>query len=121
MGDFFFIVIVVGALIAFFYSKNRGDETNCSATNCAEEPVAEEPVAEEPVAEEPVAEESELNALAWRVLHRVMENPGILQTEMYKLFPRENRKHLQTTLLQLDKDKVLLREKDGNTYRLFPI
>ena len=45
----------------------------------------------------------------------------MLQTEIYKLFPHENRKHLQATLLQLDKEKVLRREKQGNSYRLFPI
>jgi len=79
----------------------------------AEEVVAEEVVAEEVVAEEVVAEEPEHNALTWRVLQRVLENPGILQVELYKLFPHENRKQLQSTLLQLDKENVLKRENSS--------
>jgi len=50
-----------------------------------------------------------------------MKNPGLLQTEMYKHFPHEKRKNLQGILLQLDNEKVLRREKDGNSYRLFPV
>ncbi|MCD6525479.1 MAG: hypothetical protein J7K75_00600, partial [Desulfuromonas sp.] len=83
--------------------------------------------AEEPVAEENDDEAGEVpspekyDALTWRVLQRVMEQPGIIQTEIYAMFPRENRKHLQATLLQLDKENVLKREKEGNTYRLYPV
>jgi len=86
-----------------------------------EEAVVEEAVVEEAVVEEAVVEEAERSALTWRVLQRVLENPGILQVELYKLFPHENRKQLQSTLLQLDKENVLKREKEGNSYRLFPV
>jgi hypothetical protein len=90
-----------------------------------EAPVKEVPVKEAPVKEAPVkeapTEETVQNALAWRMLQRVVKKPGILQVELYKAFPREKRKHLQTTLLQLDKDQLLRREKEGNSYRLFPV
>lgn len=102
MGDFLFVFLVVGGLSAFFYYKG-GDN------------------AEHTAVEEAVVEEAEHSALTWRVLQRVLENPGILQVELYKLFPHENRKQLQSTLLQLDKENVLKREKEGNSYRLFPV
>ncbi|OEU73411.1 MAG: hypothetical protein BA874_02220 [Desulfuromonadales bacterium C00003068] len=127
MGDFLFVFLVVGGLGSFFYYKSRDSVSHSSAEEVvaeevvAEEVVAEEVVAEEIVAEEIVAEEPEHNALTWRVLQRVLGNPGILQVELYKLFPHENRKQLQSTLLQLDKENVLKREKVGNSYRLFPV
>ena len=85
-----------------------------------EVPVKEVPVKEAPVKEAPT-EETVQNALAWRMLQRVVKKPGILQVDLYKAFPREKRKHLQATLLQLDKDQLLRREKEGNSYRLFPV
>ena len=163
MGDLFFVLLVVGGLGAFFFTKWRAGETTCPVAEevvaeevvaeevvaeevvaeevvaeevvaeevvaeevvaeevVAEEVVAEEVVAEEVVAEEVVAEEGGLDALSWRILQKVMENPGLLQTKLYKKFPREKRKNLQAVLLQLDNEKVLRREKNGNSYRLFPV
>nr|WP_320115494.1 hypothetical protein [uncultured Desulfuromonas sp.] len=161
MGDFVFVVLVLGGLGVFFYRQSQEKQAQRSAeiseavpcaavaesvspeetveesvaqeAECEETPV--EPDVEETVPEEVTSEddteqdESEeqgpskenYDALTWRVLQRVMEQPGIMQTEIYGLFPKENRKHLQATLLQLDKENVLRREKEGNTYRLFPV
>ncbi|WP_321531014.1 hypothetical protein [uncultured Desulfuromonas sp.] len=161
MGDFVFVVLVLGGLGVFFYRQSQekqaqraaevSDAASCASGESASQPVesvdepqaqkaesadgvaetkAEEPVVEETAPEkesvdaqeEPkVPAEETYDALTWRVLQRVMEQPGILQTEIYGLFPKENRKHLQATLLQLDKENVLRREKEGNTYRLFPV
>jgi len=167
MGDFVFVVFVLGGLGVFFYRQSQEKQAqktaeeiqpeSCATRVAAVEPVAETvaPVEESPVEESEVTADSEeapvetdvddavaqeaasedggeegagegpsqenYDALTWRVLQRVMEQPGIMQTEIYGLFPKENRKHLQATLLQLDKEKVLRREKEGNSYRLFPV
>ena len=128
MGDVVFVLLVVAGLGTFFYRQNQAKHVetsqddsvaNCCATHVtpAEEPVAEEN--DDEAGEVPSPEK--YDALTWRVLQRVMEQPGIIQTEIYAMFPRENRKHLQATLLQLDKENVLKREKEGNTYRLYPV
>ena len=171
MGDFVFVVLVLGGLGVFFYRQNQAKQAQkaqpeTQTVSCATrvEPVVEEAApaedavteetaqpeaavdVEEPQAEDVVAaeemiesaetsvdededddgegetpSEEQYDALTWRVLQRVMEQPGIMQTEIYGLFPKENRKHLQATLLQLDKENVLRREKEGNSYRLFPV
>jgi len=161
MGDFVFVVLVLGGLGVFFYRQSqekqaqraaeKSDVAPCTSGETTSQPVEEvdesqtlkvesadvvsEPMPEESVVEEAAPEkesvdvqdeskvpsEETYDALTWRVLQRVMEQPGIMQTEIYGLFPKENRKHLQATLLQLDKENVLRREKEGNTYRLFPV
>jgi hypothetical protein len=44
----------------------------------------------------------------------------MLQTELYELFPGEERKQLQALLLKMDRNGVIRREKKENSYRVFP-
>lgn len=57
--------------------------------------------------------------LAWRLVQRISQKPGLRQTELYRQFPRENRKNLQAALLQLDREGAIRRQKEGSSYRLF--
>lgn len=76
--------------------------------------------AERPVAAKgPVIVESPAN-LETRVLQRVREQPGILQTELYVLLPGEKRRVLQELLKGMDRAGVLKRVKEGGTYKLHP-
>ncbi|MEA3464992.1 MAG: hypothetical protein U9R29_03105 [Thermodesulfobacteriota bacterium] len=107
MGDLLFVVLVVVGLATFFYRKSKEHvvQESCSVSDDTVKSVVED-------VQDP---------LQHLVVQRVTESPGILQTELYKLFPHDNSKHLQTMLLQLDKENILRRDKDGNSYRLFPI
>lgn len=53
-----------------------------------------------------------------RVAGQIKKNPGILQTELYGLFPGIARKRLQSLLLRLDRQGVLQRTPEKGTYRL---
>ena len=55
-----------------------------------------------------------------RLLQQVTAQPGMKQTEFYPLFPDEDRRVLQATLLSLDKAGKIRREKDKGTYLLYP-
>lgn len=59
-------------------------------------------------------------ALKEQVLKRVQERPEMLQTELYALFPKENRRALQELLKKMDREGALLRTREGGTYRLHP-
>lgn len=107
MGDLLFVVLVVVGLVTFFYRKGQVAQVSCSESVASDKLVVEEVVVEE-------------ETLQRQILLQMMDVPGILQTELYKLFPHENRKHLQATLLQMDRDNVLRRDKIGSSYRLFP-
>lgn len=140
MGDLVFVLLVVGGLGTFFYVKMRqytaeqaqqqrsvaADEV---AETAVEEPVAEASVAAadktavevEATAAETVAQAADADDLALRVLSVVRAEPGVLQVALYKRFPDENRKVIQTTLLQLDKNGSVRREKSGNSYKVFAV
>lgn len=77
-------------------------------------------VVEKPaVVTRPESVESPANLEA-RILRRVKEQPGILQTEIYGLFPGEKRRLLQEHLKGMDRAGVLKRVKEGGTYKLLP-
>lgn len=62
----------------------------------------------------------EVAGLEDRLLQQVAAQPGMKQTEFYPLFPDEDRRVLQATLLSLDKAGKIRREKDKGTYLLYP-
>lgn len=53
-----------------------------------------------------------------RVLDCIRNNPGILQTELYKQFDKTVKSDIQQILYFGSKDGVIVRQKSGNTYRL---
>ncbi|MBN2645886.1 MAG: hypothetical protein JXR59_10500 [Desulfuromonadaceae bacterium] len=144
MGQVIFVVLVLGGLGLFFYRQSQcateqkpvkpcegatdiPESCDNLVASCVEESVVEaaapKPTAQEPTSEAscPVAEASSVqDALAWRLLQRIKEKPGLMQVELYKQFPHENRKQLQATLLQLDRDALVRREKKGSSYQLYP-
>jgi len=61
---------------------------------------------------------SGLTSFEERVLAKVRANPGLLQTELYQIFPDGERKALQAVLLKMDRAGVLRRSKEKGTYRL---
>jgi flagellar biosynthesis/type III secretory pathway M-ring protein FliF/YscJ len=63
-------------------------------------------------------EESE--SLRMRLLRLVMQQPGIIQTEIYAHFAPQERRDIQNLLRELDQQKMLRREKRGSTYALYP-
>jgi len=60
------------------------------------------------------------STLEERIVRRVTETPGILQTELYMLFPEENRRILQEALKTMAKEGGLKRKREGATFKLFP-
>lgn len=48
----------------------------------------------------------------------IKKNPGILQTEVYKLFPSECKGIVSSSLYSMEKRKLIVREKSGRTYSL---
>jgi hypothetical protein len=56
-----------------------------------------------------------------KIVKQVREHPGLLQTELYGLFPAIGRKQLQDLLLRLGRQGVLQRKPEKGTYRLFPV
>lgn len=53
-----------------------------------------------------------------RVIACIRENPGILQTELYKQFDETVKPDIQEMLYFLSKDGFIIRQKKGNTYEL---
>lgn len=53
------------------------------------------------------------------ILKIIKENNGILQTELYKMFPVEIKNDISDNLYCMSKDDVIKREKSGRTYKLF--
>lgn len=53
-----------------------------------------------------------------RVLDCIRDNPGILQTELYKRFDASVKTDIQEILYYLSKDGLISRQKKGNTYEL---
>ena len=49
----------------------------------------------------------------------IKDNPGILQTELYKLFPDHNREDMTYALYFAEKEGLIRREKKGRSYQLF--
>ncbi len=52
------------------------------------------------------------------IISLVRARPGILQTDIYREFPRFDRKQIQKELLELDRSGRISRRKFGNTYQL---
>lgn len=55
-----------------------------------------------------------------RIRTLVAEEPGILQTELYRLLGTEKKRPLQDLLREMDREGHLKRVREKGTYRLFP-
>lgn len=139
MGWFWFLlllVVVAGGI--YLYQKLLGIEqeirreqvppTQTIQDESGDEVVKPEvapPIFKEQVKLEPAVmdseESSEPASLEEGLLKVVTDLPGLLQTELYALFPGEERKRLQALLLRLDNKGLIKREKKKNSYRVFPV
>lgn len=72
----------------------------------------------QPINEPQVAPAEE--SLRMKLLRLIMQQPGIVQTEVYAHFTTEERREIQNLLRDLDQQALLRREKQGNTYALYP-
>lgn len=54
-----------------------------------------------------------------KVIEIIRENPGILQKELYKLFSADLKNFLSSELYKLDYEEKIIREKSGNSYKLY--
>lgn len=61
-----------------------------------------------------------LPTLEKELLKIIKEQPGILQKDIYKLFNPVAKSYISETLYQAGKSGKIIREKSGNTYKLFP-
>lgn len=61
-----------------------------------------------------------LPSLEKELLRIIKEQPGILQKNVYKMFDPVGKKYIQEKLYYAEKSGKIIREKSGNTYKLFP-
>ena len=64
-------------------------------------------------------ENNVLPSLEKDLLAIVKENPGVLQKDIYKMFDPMARSYIQEKLYFCEKSGSIIREKSGNTYKLF--
>ena len=120
MGQVIFIVLVLGGLGFFFYRHtNRGTQqcTQKSDSDSGAENKDSRNLSQD--SSNKADTDAQGSDIVTQILDKVCRIPGILQTELYSMFPDENRKNLQATLLQMDRDGKLRREREGSSYRLF--
>ena len=60
-----------------------------------------------------------LPTLEIKIMEIINDTPGILQKDLYKLFPSEAKSHIQEKLYYAEKNYKIIREKSGNTYKLY--
>ncbi|PLX89371.1 MAG: hypothetical protein C0618_01340 [Desulfuromonas sp.] len=133
---FLFLIVVAGGL--YFYQKLIALEQEIrrekgappppprdDSGNDVVKPEVAPPIFKEQVQLEPTETDDESSALQSDnledgLLKVVSDLPGLVQTEIYELFPEEERKRVQALLLKLDRDGKIRREKKKSSYRVFP-
>ena len=137
MFAFIVLLIVAGACFYFYQrltaleQEIRAEQARARAAAVAAEPPKstenetpnpfEEKV--EPVSvpvEEVVAEPAEPVTLEEAILAEVAKNSGMKQTELYGMFGDTDKKQLQRIVKELADSGQLKREKQGNSYLLYP-
>lgn len=63
-------------------------------------------------------EKDVLPTLRKDLLQIIKDNPDIMQKDLYKRFQKEARSYISDILYHLDKDRIITREKSGNSYKL---
>lgn len=129
----FLILLLLGIVIGYAVTRLRALEREIRAEQSASTPttVPPTPVAKpaatescpkektaQPINEPQVSPAEE--SLRMKLLRLVMQQPGIVQTEVYAHFAQDDRREIQNLLRELDQQKMLRREKQGNTYALYP-
>jgi len=60
-------------------------------------------------------------SLEYRILAAINEKPGLLQTDLYALFPDQDKKAMQGLLLEMNREGKITREKEKSTYKVFAV
>ncbi len=63
-------------------------------------------------------EKDVLPTLKKELLQIIKDNPDIMQKDLYKRFQKEAKPYISDILYHLDKDRIIAREKSGNSYKL---
>lgn len=64
-------------------------------------------------------EKSILPTLEKSLMQIIKSEPGILQKDVYKMFPQEAKSYIQEKLYCAEKSSKIVREKSGNSYKLY--
>lgn len=121
MGQIVFIVLVIGGLGYFFYRQMNANRPKSDSSKLQEGKTAHATEGESNIQSQNNSDSIEPDPLNAQLVASVSRSPGILQTEIYTQFPEESRKNIQAALLEMDRDGVLRREREGSTYRLFVV
>lgn len=113
MGQTVFILLVIGGLGFYFYRQMNANKPKSNSIRVTGN--------QSNIQSQSNSDSPEPDPLNAEIVASVSRSPGILQTEIYTQFPDESRKTLQTVLLEMDRDGVLRREREGSTYRLFVV
>lgn len=60
-----------------------------------------------------------INGISVKILSYIQTNEGVLQTELYKVFPSIERSDISSILYWAEKNGQINRKKEGRTYRLY--
>lgn len=133
MGWFWFLlflVVVAGGIYLYqrllaIEQEIRQEQQAQTTEKSNETPVVKVAPVIEPIKEGITSSEQEESdepvSLEESLLTVINDLPGLLQTELYALFPDSERKKLQTLLLKLDRNGLIRREKKNSSYRVFPV
>lgn len=133
MGWFWFLlflVVVAGGIYLYqrllaIEQEIRQEQQAQTTEKSNETPVVKVAPVVEPIKEGITSSEQEESdepvSLEESLLTVINDLPGLLQTELYALFPDSERKKLQTLLLKLDRNGLIRREKKNSSYRVFPV
>jgi len=59
-------------------------------------------------------------SLAGQLMRQISAQPGLVQTDLYSRISGFNRKQIQQSLLEMDRQGVIRRERLKGSYRIFP-
>ena len=130
----FIVLLIVAGACFYFYQRLTALEQEIRAEQAREKAAAVSPeprgvpVEEVATVADPVVESVEetpgvvdvAQSLEASIVAEVEKKPGMKQPELYKLFTDINKKQLQKIVKAMADGGQLKREKQGNSYCLFP-
>ena len=121
MGQIVFVLLVIGGLGYFFYRQLSAGDLQSDSSWAPVKKSESSNGMEASASFQSDTDDAKPEEIDTRIAALVSRTPGILQTDIYAKFPDESRKSLQAVLLQMDRDGILRREREGPSYRLFVV
>ena len=115
MGWFVFVLLLAGAIWAYFTLTEMEKEIRAELASDEPEPV---PSREQDNKISNAGKADDSDSLESRICSFVNRSSGVLQTELYKYFPGIDKKIIQKALLDLDRSGKISRTKSGSTYKI---